>query len=133
VADRSLIAWSLERVAEVHGDPTPDVYARLFAEHPELEPLFVMDREGTVRGNMLANVFAVVLDLAGPHAYGDHMVRAEMVNHEGLGVPPAVFATFFGVVKDTLAALLGADWTPAIDAAWREVLTELDGIVRITA
>lgn len=133
MADRSLIEWSLDRVGEVHGDPTPEVYARLFAEAPELEALFIMDRQGLARGNMLANVFEVLLDLAGPRGYGRNMVRAEIVNHEGLGVPPAVFTTFFGVVKATLAQLLGAEWTPAVDAAWTEVLAELEGMVEVTA
>ena len=36
----------LALVAERRGDPTADVYARLFAAHPELEALFVMDRGG---------------------------------------------------------------------------------------
>lgn len=133
MADRSLIEWSLDRVAEIHGDPTPEVYARLFAEAPELEPLFIMDKQGLARGNMLANVFEVMLDLAGPRAYGGNMVRAEIVNHEGLGVAPGVFTTFFGVVKATLADLLGAEWTPAVEAAWTEVIAELEGMIGVMA
>jgi hemoglobin-like flavoprotein len=133
MADRSLIAWSLETAAERHGDPTPLVYERLFAQSPEMEALFIMDKQGSVRGNMLANVFEVLLDLAGPRAYGVHMVRAEIVNHENLGVPPQVFATFFGTVRDTIAAMLGDDWTPDVAAAWAEVMAELDGMARSPA
>lgn len=133
MADRSLIAWSLETAAERGGDPTPRVYDRLFAQSPEMEELFIMDKQGSVRGNMLANVFEVLLDLAGPRTYGHNMVRAEIVNHENLGVPPQVFATFFGTVRDTIADMLGEDWTPATAEAWAEVLAELDAMVRAPA
>jgi hemoglobin-like flavoprotein len=129
MADRQLIEWSLDRVAERCGDPTGAVYERLFAQSPEMAPLFVMDDQGSARGNMLANVFEVLLDLAGPRAYGANMVRAEMVNHEGLGVPPRVFASFFGTVRDVLRDMLGDEWTSAVDAAWRDILAELEGLV----
>jgi hypothetical protein len=36
---------------------------------------------------------------------------------------------FFNVIADTIRELLGADWTPAIDKAWRELLKELDRYV----
>lgn len=129
MADRSLIAWSLETVAERHGDPASFVYERLFSQSPEMETLFVMDKQGLARGNMLANVFEVLLDLAGPRTYGVHMVRAELVNHEGLGVPSQVFTTFFVTVRDTIAALLGPDWTPPVADAWAEVMADLDQMV----
>lgn len=130
MADRSLIAWSLETVAERHGDPTLQVYEKLFAQNPEMEALFILDQENSARGNMLANVFEVLLDLAGPRTYGGNMVLAEIVNHENLGVPPKVFVSFFVTVRDTLAELLGGDWTPEVADAWSEVLAELDAIVR---
>jgi len=130
MTDRSLIAWSLETVAERHGDPTARVYERLFAQNPEMEQLFILDDQSSVRGNMLANVFEVLLDMAGPRTYGGHMVKAEIVNHENLGVPPQVFATFFATVRDTISEMLGADWTPPVAAAWAEVLADLDAMVR---
>ena len=120
------IAWSLERLSARHGDPTDAVYARLFTQHPDLEALFVLDRRGAVRGNMLANVFEALLDMAGSRRYGLNAVMAERVNHEGMGVPPETFALFFETVRATASDLLGAEWTPAIESAWREVLGEID-------
>ena len=120
------IAWSLERLTEVHGDPTAAVYQRLFAEHPQLEPLFVLDRQGQVRGAMLANVFDTLLDVSGERRHGLNFIHAERVNHEGLGVSPALFARFFEIVLETTRDLLGAEWTPEIEAAWRAALAEID-------
>ena len=120
-----LIARSLEMVAERHGDPAPLVYARLFAEHPDMEVLFVRDTAGSVRGQMLMVVIESLLDYIGGNAYSANLIRIERINHEGLGVPPEVFDTFVATVMATFKDLLGDDWTPEIDAAWCGVLTEL--------
>ena len=119
------IVWSLERLSELHGDPTATIYARLFAQYPELEALFVLDRQGAVRGNMLANVFEALFDMAGPRRYGLNAILAERVNHEGMGVAPEVFPIFFETVHATARDLLHAEWTPEIEAAWRGVLDEI--------
>ena len=125
-----LVAASLERLAERVGDPTPQVYARLFAEHPEMEALFVRDTTGAVRGEMLAVAFACILDIGGAGAYAANLIAAERVNHEGVGVPPAVFGRFFPLLADTCRELLGEAWTPQVDAAWAELLARLAAITR---
>jgi len=65
---KQLIENSIERVADVAGDPSPLVYARLFAEQPEMEPLFILDRDGSAQGHMLAEALDCVFDLLGPPA-----------------------------------------------------------------
>jgi len=123
----SLLAWSLERLAEVHGDPTDAVYARLFTEEPQLEALFVLDRNGQIRGNMLANVVEALLDMSGERRHGLNLIRAERVNHEGLlGVSPAMFGRFFEIVMETTRDLLGSEWTPEVEAAWRAAVAEIN-------
>jgi hemoglobin-like flavoprotein len=130
MADRGeLIAQSLELVAERHGDPGPQVYARLFAAFPETEALFVRDTTGAVRGEMLAVTFQCLLDVTGAGAYAANLIRAERVNHEGVGVSPAAFVRFFPIVMETCRELLGEAWTPEIDAAWADLLAELDGVI----
>lgn len=123
--DMALVSWSLERAAERHGDPTPAVYQALFAAAPEAEALFVLDRQGAARGNMLANMFEVILDLAGPRAYGVNMIRAEVFNHENLGVASGLFVKFFPIIRDVIRTSVGEEWTPAVEAAWDEILVQL--------
>lgn len=123
--DLSPLAWSLERLAALEIDPTEAVYQRLFAEHPALEALFVLDRQGQVRGAMLANVFDVLLDISGERRHGLNLIGAERVNHEGIGVPPAMFARFFEIVLETTRDLLGEEWTPVVEEAWRTALAEI--------
>jgi hemoglobin-like flavoprotein len=124
-----LVAGSLETLAERVGDPREAVYARLFAEYPEMEALFVRDTTGAVRGEMLAVAFECILDIGGAGAYAANLIAAERVNHEGVGVPPEIFGRFFPLLAETCRELLGEAWTPAVDAAWAELLAGLQAIV----
>jgi hemoglobin-like flavoprotein len=124
--DTSLITRSLELVAE-RGDPVSAVYAHLFAKHPEMESLFVRDTTGIVRGSMLTEALTALLDFADGDRYGGNLMRAEIVNHENLGVPREVFAAFYSTIRDTFAEMLGAAWTNDIDAAWNELLARIGG------
>ena len=128
-AQKQIIETSIERVAEIAGDPSPLVYARLFAEQPEMEPLFVLDREGNARGHMLMEALDCVFDLLGPRSYAPTLIQSELTNHDGFGVPPRVFATFFRVVKETFAETLGEEWTAETDAAWVLLLAEIDAVI----
>ena len=115
--------------AERAGDLTPLVYARLFATQPAMEAEFWRDRSGAIRGEMLARVFEVLLDLAGPRAYADQMIGTEFITHDAYGIPRAVFGTFFPLVAETVQAVAGADWTPAMAAAWSALLGDIDAIL----
>jgi hemoglobin-like flavoprotein len=116
------IEASLALMAERAGDPTSLVYARLFAARPDLRELFCNDRSGAVRGEMLARVFDAILDFVNDRQYADHFIHSERMAHDSYGVPPDIFATFFGAVADTLRDVLGEDWTSETEAAWAELL-----------
>ncbi len=124
--DGEVITESLERVAERCEDPTAAVYALLFARHPEMLDLFVRDTNGAVRGQMLQMAIEIVLDFIGARGFSANFIACEMINHENLGVPPAVFTSFFGVMRDAFQAILAEDWTPARDTAWRELVAQLN-------
>ena len=123
--DAKLIEASLAHVAEHLGDPSPHVYARLFAAFPEAEALFVRDRSGTVRGNMLQTTLECLLDHAGPRAYAHHFVGSERVNHAGLGVPPEMFDRFYAIVIATFRDAAGEAWTDETEAAWQRAAKSL--------
>jgi hypothetical protein len=40
-----------------------------------------------------------------------------------------LFVAFFGVIADTVREILGADWSPEIDQAWRNLLDEIERVV----
>ncbi|WP_310538729.1 globin [Phenylobacterium sp.] len=122
----NLIEQSLELAAERCEDLTPLVYARLFADHPEMEALFWSDKNWAVRGEMLAQVFSAILDFIGDRLYASTLIQTEVINHAGYDVPPKVFAIFFATVAATLKEVIGADWTPQMDQAWTRLLADLD-------
>jgi hemoglobin-like flavoprotein len=123
--DAAVITDTLARVAERVGDPMPHVFKRLFQETPELEALFVRDTDSLVRGQMFQVTIESLLDFLGDRSYGASLIRIERTNHQGLGVDPAVFDRFYLVLVDTFRDILGADWTPEIDAVWAGVIREL--------
>lgn len=121
----ALIEASLELAAERCADPTPLVYARLFAAEPALEPYFWRDTSGTIRGEMLSKVFEAILDFVGPRTYAHQLMTTEMINHEGFDVPREVFATFFAIVRETVKEIAGDDWTAETGEAWDAMLAEI--------
>ncbi|HEY4942068.1 MAG TPA: globin [Rhizomicrobium sp.] len=120
------IEASLELAAARCADLTPLVYARLFAQHPQMEALFWRDTSGAIKGEMLAKVFEAILDFIAERRYAAHLIQCEVVTHEGYDVPRETFRTFFATVAATIRDLLGPDWTTEIDGAWRKLLADLD-------
>lgn len=110
------VAESLALLAERVGDPGALVYATLFARHPETEALFVMDRGGQVRGQMLAMVLEALLD--GGERLGG-LIGIERMNHIGYGVPEDVFDGFYALLMEVVRDALGAAWTAEMEQAWR--------------
>jgi hemoglobin-like flavoprotein len=128
-ADAEAIELSLEIAAERGGDLTPVVYARLFERQPEMQPLFWRDNNHSIKGEMLMRVFEAILDFIRARQFADHLIQTEVVTHDGYDVPPAVFATFFGLVAEVVEETCGEAWTPAMAAAWRRTLADLDHYV----
>jgi hemoglobin-like flavoprotein len=120
------VETSLMLASERGGDLTDAVYARLFARHPAMQAEFWRDKNGAVRGEMLTRGFEAILDLCGPAAWAPAYLETEIVTHDAYGIPPTIFADFFAVIGDTVAATLGPDWTPAMAAGW----AWLDGVAR---
>lgn len=120
--DGSVILATLELVAERHGDPTQAIYRRLFADRPELEALFHMDRDGGVRASMVQQAFECIIDYVGPRLTAPQIIAAARMHHEGYGVPPERFDDFLPAIRDTFRDLLGASWTPDAEKNWQELL-----------
>ncbi len=127
----SRIEDCLERIAEVHGDPTDRVYERLFSKHPEMRDLFVLDKDNSVKGNMLAQVIECFIDFTGEKHYATSLIATEKINHDHLGVPPETFETFFSTVVDTFRDILGDNWSDEDEEAWSKLLAELSAAVSL--
>jgi hemoglobin-like flavoprotein len=123
------IHHSFELAARRCEDLTPVVYRRLFREHPEAEPMFRSEGSDLVKGSMLALTIDAILDFAGERTGSFRMISCEVRSHDAYGTPRELFGKFFGVIADSIREILGSDWSPEIDEAWRKLLGEIDRIV----
>ena len=123
------IERSFELAAERCEDLTPLVYRCLFSEHPEVDAMFRREGADLVRGSMLALTIDAILDFAGDRKGHFRLIECEVSSHDAYGTPRDLFVAFFGVIATTLRELLGADWSPEIDAAWRKLLDEISQFI----
>ena len=124
----ALVVGTLEAVAERHGDPTDAIYAELFAVHPELEALFWLDRDNSVRASMVQQGLECILDYTGERLTAPQIIAAARQHHDGYGVPSARFDAFFVAMRDAFRRIMDKDWTPEIEAAWTQMLAEFAAI-----
>ena len=129
IASSNPIERSLEIAAERCADLTPLVYERLHREHPETKTMFRTEGSEPVKGSMLALTIEAILDFAGPRSGHFRLIECEISSHDAYGTPRDLFIAFFGVIATTLREVLAADWSPEIDAAWRQLLVEIERLV----
>ncbi len=120
---------SLEAAAARGGDLTALVHDRLFDRHPALRGEFWRDGNGAVRGEMLAQLFETLIDLAGPRRSAALVIASEVTTHDAYGISRQHFAEFFDVVCEAVEIAAGPDWTPAMAGAWQQLLGEVRAVL----
>ena len=78
-----------------------------------------MDRDGGVRASMVETACTCILDYVGPQLSSPGILLAARLHHDGHGVPEDLFV---------FCSILGADWSPDVEASWRWLLDELAAI-----
>ena len=122
--DGAVILATLEAVAERHGDPTAVIYVELFSRRPELEKLFWLDRDGSVRAAMVQQGLECILDQVGGGRMAATIIADERSRHDGYGVPAERFDDFMIAIRDAFRRILGDDWTGETERAWERLLAE---------
>lgn len=123
------IERSFELAAARCQDLTPLVYERLFRQHPETRAMFRTEGSDLVKGSMLALTIEAILDFAGDRTGHFRLIECEVVSHDAYGTPRDLFIAFFGVIAESLGEILRTDWSPEIDAAWRELLGDVETLI----
>jgi hemoglobin-like flavoprotein len=129
MAKINLIRHSFELAAERCEDLTPLVYRRLFREHPEAKAMFRHEENDLVKGSMLALTIDAILDFAGDRTGNFRMISCEVQSHDAYGTPRELFGKFFSVIADTMRGIVGTEWSPEIEDAWRKLLGEIDAFI----
>jgi len=126
---KQLVLDTLEHVAERHGDPTQEVYERLFAAHPETLDMFILDTDFGVRRNMMQNTLEIIVDYcaAGAGETGFAMrLEGNRLNHLGYGVEADMFLKFFALLAETMQTLAKQIWTQDHTHAWQQMLADFE-------
>ena len=129
MSESNPIERSFEIAAARCGDITPLVYRRLHAEYPQTLTMFRTEGSEPVKGSMLALTIDAILDFVGPRTGHFRMIECEISSHDAYGTPRDLFIAFFGIIARTLQEILGADWSPEIDKAWRKLIGEIEAMV----
>lgn len=65
---------SLERAAVACPNPTSQLYESLFARHPEMRELFILDRQEEAKSHMLFEAIECIIDFAGPRYTSEGLI-----------------------------------------------------------
>ena len=120
---------SLEIVVERVGNPAPQIYERMFRRSPELEPMFVLDRNGSVRAEMIRLCFDALLDLEQEGLYARSLIATELTTHGNNGITPLQFVSLFDTIRDVVREITAEQWQPRHEQAWNEVLSKVGDLI----
>jgi hemoglobin-like flavoprotein len=107
---------SFQKVAPIADQAAALFYGRLFEAVPEVRPLFTGDIK--VQGQKLMAAIATVVDGLGDIEAIGPAVRDLAKRHVAYGVRPDHYELVGAALLWTLEQGLGADFTPAVHAAW---------------
>jgi hemoglobin-like flavoprotein len=102
-------------------------YASLFADYPEVQPLFSHTNPVEQGKKLFASLVLVVDNLRNPDVLSD-AVKGLGTRHVKYGVLPLHYPMVGSTLLKTFAAAMGTDWTPAVQKAWTDAygaVTEL--------
>ena len=116
----NLVRQSYEALAPAAPEVIEDIYRRLFERAPETRALFTPDM------NTQYGKFAAPLELCALETESPEQLRGVLgrlgARHRDRGVAARYYPHMVEAMLEAFAAQLGADWTPAHEAAWRAAL-----------
>ena len=119
------IDQSLERLVELAGDPQKEIYSLMYSRYPDLESLFVLDKDNSVRGAMLQTALEFVLAYSEKGVINKGDLASWRSHHLEYGVKEDIFGVFFELIRDCVRDNLGSEWTEQMASRWQEFLQKV--------
>lgn len=117
-ADARLLRETLELTLAADDSFPKRFYDRLFAQHPEVIPMFYRNRPGAQR-KLFAQKLVMIVD----HVEDPEWLARELyevaASHAKYGVTPDMYAWVGEALIETLGEACAADWSPAAEQAWK--------------
>lgn len=116
-----LVAPEADRLAE-------RFYERLFADHPQLEPLFENTDSAGQRQKLIQSLSMIVKSLDAPASLERYLTGLGN-RHETYGVSAEDYPLVAETLLKVLAEFAGKAWTPKLETAWHEALQAVAGLM----
>ena len=127
VGDQRLLAESLDLIAPVAGELVTSFYDQLFAEYPQVRPMFPVHLDGQ-KDKLLKAIIALVTHYDRP----DQLIPALTAmgrRHDGYGVRIDHYSAVGLTLLSTLRRFAGAAWNAEYEGAWLRAYTFAAGVM----
>jgi len=122
-----LLESSFAQIRDNHLEFTERFYALLFADYPEVQPLFANTHMAKQGKQLFQSLVFTVDHLRQPNTLSN-VLKGLGTRHVRYGVLPQHYPMVGSSLLKSLAASLGTAWTPDVQQAWTEaygVVTQL--------
>jgi hemoglobin-like flavoprotein len=127
VGDQQLLAESLGLLTPVASDVVASFYDQLFADHPQVRPMFPSAMEGQ-RDKLLKAIIALVTHYDRPEQLVPALTAMGR-RHEEYGVRIDHYSAVGLTLLATLRRYAGAAWTAEYEGAWLRAYTFAAGVM----
>lgn len=117
-----LLTGSFAQVKARSSEFTTMFYSNLFADHPELQPMFANTQMEEQKKKLFDSLVLVVNNLQAPNILSATL-KGLGTKHVRYGVLPLHYPMVGGSLLKTFESLLGSDWTPEVKQAWVDAYT----------
>jgi len=126
-ADHVLLAESLELIAPVADQVVASFYDQLFAEYPDVRPMFPAEMSG-----QRVKLLNAIVELATNYETPDALLPALSAlgrKHGGYGVRIDHYSAVGLTLLSTLRRFAADAWTPSYEGAWLRAYTFAAGVM----
>lgn len=114
-----LLERSFTQVTPNSADFTNHFYTTLFADYPEVQPLFANTPMKAQGEKLFQSLVLVINNLRQPDVLGNAL-RGLGTKHIQYGVLPQHYPMVGSSLLKSFEAILGTSWTPEVQQAWTE-------------
>ncbi|WP_299489029.1 globin family protein [Acaryochloris sp. IP29b_bin.137] len=115
--DTELLASSFAQIRDRSTEFTDYFYSTLFADYPQVQPLFANTPMQSQAKKLFASLVLVVENLTNPDQLGDALTGLG-ARHVQYGILPEHYPMVGNTLLKTFAYLLQERWTPELEASW---------------
>ena len=123
-----LLKTSFDLLAKQKTEFSDLFYQNLFADYPQVKPLFAHTDMNEQAKKLFASLILVVENLSKPDTLTSAL-RGLGTRHVKYGVFPEHYPMVGGTLLKSMASNLKEDWTPEIAAAWTEAYEAITEIM----